>query len=83
MLNIFVLTFSSPCCPALMQTALVKPGTPFHIVLDEQTQRKVRVATLSHNADNLCLQVPHVTAFDDNQRQFGNGATALVRHRRA
>jgi hypothetical protein len=42
----------------------VKPGTPFHMVIDEQSMRKV----------------PHCIGFDENQRVFGNGATSLVSH---
>lgn len=45
-----------------VKVASVQPGKTFHIVLDEQSQRKV----------------PHVVTFDDNQRHFGNGATSLA-----
>ncbi len=46
-----------------IKVASVKPGTPFHIVVDEQSKRKI----------------PSVVAFDQGERWFGNGAVSLVR----
>lgn len=40
----------------------MKPGTPFHIVVDEQSKRKI----------------PAVVAFDNGERHFGNGAVQLA-----
>ena len=40
----------------------MKPGTPFHIVVDEQSKRKI----------------PSVVAFDNGERHFGNGAIQLA-----
>lgn len=40
----------------------MKPGTPFHIVVDEQSKRKI----------------PAVVAFDQGERHFGNGALQLA-----
>ena len=40
----------------------MKPGTPFHIVVDEQSKRKI----------------PSVVAFDHGERHFGNGAIKLA-----
>jgi len=45
-----------------IKVASVKPGTPFHIVVDEQSKRKV----------------PAVVAFDQGERYFGNGAVQLA-----
>lgn len=45
----------------LIKVALVKPGTPFHIVTDEQSKRKS----------------PAVVAFDGDERFFGNNAVSL------
>jgi len=45
-----------------IKVASVKPGTPFHIVVDEQSKRKV----------------PAVVAFDHGERHFGNGAVQLA-----
>jgi len=45
-----------------VQVASVKPGTPFHIVVDEQSKRKI----------------PSVVAFDNGERHFGNGAVQLA-----
>lgn len=45
-----------------IKVASVKPGTPFHIVVDEQSKRKV----------------PAVVAFDNGERHFGNGAVQLA-----
>lgn len=41
-----------------IKVAAVKPGNPFHIVVDEQSKRKI----------------PLAIAFDDKQRYFGNNA---------
>lgn len=45
-----------------IKVASVKPGTPFHIVVDEQSKRKI----------------PSVVAFDQGERWFGNGAVSLA-----
>lgn len=59
----FVLPVCSlPCVPSVCQVASVKPGTPFHIVVDEQSKRKI----------------PSVVAFDNGERHFGNGALQLA-----
>merc|ERR1719187_1950552 len=44
-----------------IKVAIVAPGAPFKIVLDEMSKRKI----------------PSVVAFDSDIRQYGNGATSL------
>jgi len=44
-----------------IKVAIVAPGAPFKIVLDEMSKRKI----------------PSVVAFDSDVRQYGNGATSL------
>jgi len=46
----------------LIKIALVKPGTSFHIVVDEMTKRSI----------------PSVVSFDSKERFFGNHALALA-----
>jgi len=48
-----------------IKVAIVAPGAPFKIVLDEMSKRKV----------------PSVVAFDSDIRQYGNGATSLLTKR--
>ena len=45
-----------------MKIAAVRPGNPFHIVVDEQAKRKV----------------PLAVAFDDGDRHFGNNAVGFA-----
>jgi len=48
-----------------IKVAIVAPGAPFKIVLDEMSKRKI----------------PSVVAFDSDVRQYGNGATSLFTKR--
>jgi len=48
-----------------IKVAIVAPGAPFKIVLDEMSKRKI----------------PSVVAFDSDIRQYGNGATSLLTKR--
>lgn len=45
-----------------IKVALVKPGTPFHIVTDETSKRKI----------------PAMIAFDEGERAFGTNAKGLA-----
>jgi hypoxia up-regulated 1 len=45
-----------------VKVSLVRPGAPFHIVLDETSKRKI----------------PALVAFDTHERAFGSSATGLV-----